>query len=333
VEDSEDVEYSVDLDPRAVGRRFVSDELRFTGIDVGAARTRRRRTTNTYEGDSYDSGDSDEVEYIAGPSDEFGQDMQLILREKEEMLVEQALERMRRARELGKTNVKLTRAQIDALERAERRQRLAAPPAKAPKSKKGAQTRPKLLALEKLLCFHIPFCLTRRMALVAVLRCIPRKAITLHLPLYRATMLRLPLDLRLVLALGLPHPNRSDSSSLTRLRYLHISILTSILTSRDDTIQTRIHTKPVHHQLTQRHTHALILPTQIGSRVHARRPTSSRTRSIDMTLQRIPHRRQHLYVSIPTILDLPHHKLDELLLVLRICTHLILLYVASPRTR
>jgi hypothetical protein len=144
VEDSEDVEYSVDLDPRAGGRRFVSDELQFTGIDIGAARTRRRRTTNTYEEDSYDSGDSDEVEYIAGPSDEFGQDMQLILREKEEMLVEQALERMRRARELGKTNVKLTRAQIDALERAERRQRLAAPPAKAPKSKKGAQTRPKL---------------------------------------------------------------------------------------------------------------------------------------------------------------------------------------------
>ena len=144
VEDSEDVEYSVDLDPRAGGRRFVSDELQFTGIDIGAARTRRRRTANAYEEDSYDSGDSDDDEYSAGPSDEVGHDLQLILREKEDLLVEQALERMRRARELGKTNVKLTRAQIDALERVELRQRLAAPPAKAPKSKKGVQTRPKL---------------------------------------------------------------------------------------------------------------------------------------------------------------------------------------------
>jgi hypothetical protein len=144
VEDSEDIEYSVELDPRGGGRRFVSDELQFTGIDIGAARPRRRRTINAYEEDSYDSGDSDEDEYSASPSDELGLDVQLILREKEDLLVEQALERMRRARELGKTNVKLTRAQIDALERVELRQRLAAPPAKAPKSKKGVQTRPKL---------------------------------------------------------------------------------------------------------------------------------------------------------------------------------------------
>src|SRR5271163_2370718 len=161
----------------------------------------------------------------------------------------------------------------------------------------------------------------------------PRKAITLHLPLYRATMLHLPLDLLLVLALRLPHPNHSASSSLTRLRYLHISILTSILTSRADTIRTRIHTKPVHHQLTQRRTRALILPTQIGNRVHARRPTSSHTPSTDMTLQHIPLKHQHLYVSIPMILGLPPHKLDESLLVLQIRTHRILLYVASPRRR
>jgi hypothetical protein len=31
------------------------------------------------------------------------------------------------------------------------------------------------------------------------------------------------------------------------------------------------------------------------------------------------------------ILGLPHHKLDELLLVLQICTYRILLYIASPR--
>jgi hypothetical protein len=145
VEDSHDDEDGVDVDTRAVGRRFASDELHFTGIDMGAGRTRRRRTKNAYDEDSDDSDMSTEGEYGAGPSNEYGQNMQLMLREKEDLLVEQALERMRRARELGKTNVKLTRAQIDALERAERRQRLAAPPAKAPKSKKPAQTRPKMV--------------------------------------------------------------------------------------------------------------------------------------------------------------------------------------------
>ena len=143
VEDSGDDEYSVDLDPRAVGRRFASDELQFTGVDMGAERPRRRRNKSAYDEDS-DSDYSDEVEDSAGPSNEYGQNMQLMLREKEDLLVEQALERMRRARELGKTNVKLTRAQIDALERAERRQKLAAPPVKAPKSKKANQTRPKM---------------------------------------------------------------------------------------------------------------------------------------------------------------------------------------------
>ena len=144
VEDSDDDEYSVDIDPRAAARRFHSDELRFTGIDLGGAGSRRRRAKTAYDEDSDISDVSTEGEYDIGPSIEYGQDMQLMLREKEDLLVEQALDRMRRARELGKTKVKLTRAQIDALERAERRQNLAAPPAKAPKSKKAVQTRPKL---------------------------------------------------------------------------------------------------------------------------------------------------------------------------------------------
>ena len=70
--------------------------------------------------------------------------MQVMLREKEDLLVERALERMRRARELGKTNVKLTRAEIDALERAERRQKITVPLPKPSKGKKAVQTRPKL---------------------------------------------------------------------------------------------------------------------------------------------------------------------------------------------
>ncbi len=43
--------------------------------------------------------------------------MQLALRDKEELLVQKALERIRRAQMLGKTNVKLTQPELDALER------------------------------------------------------------------------------------------------------------------------------------------------------------------------------------------------------------------------
>lgn len=56
------------------------------------------------------------------------------------------MERIARARALGKTNVKLSQAEIDALERAERmNQRLAPPPIPKPipKGKKAVQTRPK----------------------------------------------------------------------------------------------------------------------------------------------------------------------------------------------
>ena len=111
---------------------------------MGAGRTRRRRAKQAYDEDSDDSDLSTEGEYSAEPSTAYGQNMQLMLRDKEDLLVEQALERMRRARELGKTKVKLTRAQIDALQRAGRRESLAAPPAKAPRSKKLVQTRPRL---------------------------------------------------------------------------------------------------------------------------------------------------------------------------------------------
>lgn len=43
--------------------------------------------------------------------------MQIALRDKEELLVQKALERIRRAQMLGKTNVKLTQPELDALER------------------------------------------------------------------------------------------------------------------------------------------------------------------------------------------------------------------------
>ena len=141
LEDSgDDYEHSVDFNSALSEKRFASDELHFTGIDLSSTRARRRRTKDAYDEDSAESEDD---HYAAGLSDEHGQNMQIMLREKEDLLVERALERMRRARELGKTNVRLTQAEIDALERAEQRQRLSAAP-KPPKSRKAVQTRPKL---------------------------------------------------------------------------------------------------------------------------------------------------------------------------------------------
>ena len=47
--------------------------------------------------------------------------MQIALRDKEELLVQKALESIHRAQMLGRTNVKLTQPEIDALERKRRK--------------------------------------------------------------------------------------------------------------------------------------------------------------------------------------------------------------------
>lgn len=69
------------------------------------------------------------------------------------MLVERALERIARAKALGKANVKLSRAEIDALERLERNQNpprsSAAPQMVAPKSKKEAPVKRKPVEVRK----------------------------------------------------------------------------------------------------------------------------------------------------------------------------------------
>ena len=93
---------------------FASDELRFTGADLGAhMRTRQRQV---YEDDSDTSDENYPV-----VSETSGGTMQLALKDKEDLLVQKALERIRRAQALGKTNVKLSQPELDALERKRRR--------------------------------------------------------------------------------------------------------------------------------------------------------------------------------------------------------------------
>lgn len=110
----EDIESDAD-DGEGVGLggSFSSDDLLFTGADLGQrSRTRRGRD---YE---YSSGSTDEEDDAVEQS---GATVQLALRDKEDLLVEKALERILRAQMLGKTNVKLSQRELDALERKRRK--------------------------------------------------------------------------------------------------------------------------------------------------------------------------------------------------------------------
>ena len=98
---------------------FAGDELQFTGADLGAYM--RNRQTKKFRHDS-ETGDEDEDEDL-NVTENSGGMMQLALRDKEELLVQKALERIRRAQALGKTNVKLSRPELDALERKRRKDR------------------------------------------------------------------------------------------------------------------------------------------------------------------------------------------------------------------
>ncbi|KAG9785263.1 hypothetical protein KCU88_g2553, partial [Aureobasidium melanogenum] len=131
-------------------QRFVSDELRFTGIDLGGGGIRQRRSGDVYEDELTPSDDEDEYGTSSGLIRR--PDVQVMYREKEEMLVERALERIARARALGKPNVKLSRAEIDALERLERNQhppRPSAAPKAAPRGKKEAPIKRKPVEVRK----------------------------------------------------------------------------------------------------------------------------------------------------------------------------------------
>ena len=97
----------IDLDPT-----FVRDELYFNGADLGPYRSRRRRS------DTPSTSDSEEYEEEEESREAH---MRVALRDKEDVLVHQAHRRIDRARMLGQTNVKLSKSEADALEKAERK--------------------------------------------------------------------------------------------------------------------------------------------------------------------------------------------------------------------
>jgi PRA1 family protein 1 len=124
-------------------QRYHSDELHFDGIDLGRGLPRRQRSGPSYN-DDFTPSDDDE-DYDAQRLLVRRSDMQLAFREKEDVLVQRALERISRARALGRENVKLSRAEMDALDRRQKERSqppprpVVAPKTAAPKSKKDMQ--------------------------------------------------------------------------------------------------------------------------------------------------------------------------------------------------
>ncbi|KAK5076858.1 hypothetical protein LTS08_006029 [Lithohypha guttulata] len=111
-----DPRYAYEMDDR-----FYSDELLFDGIDPNPQQYMGHRRMDGYYYDDSEFEGVDEY-YMRDkhyPLERTGS-RQSMLAEKEEELVARALERIARARALGKTDVKLSQAEIDALERLER---------------------------------------------------------------------------------------------------------------------------------------------------------------------------------------------------------------------
>ncbi|KXL48651.1 MAG: hypothetical protein FE78DRAFT_29020 [Acidomyces sp. 'richmondensis'] len=127
-EDDEDDE-GVLLDPNSYrdGPRFVSDELYFTGYDLGQDRPHRApyqpqhaRQQQMYDSTPYDEYYGSEEDATPSPLSNRtrgGATYRLAVREKEDALIASAMSRITRARAKGKTNVHLSPDEMEALER------------------------------------------------------------------------------------------------------------------------------------------------------------------------------------------------------------------------
>jgi PRA1 family protein 1 len=138
--DSEDEDdgQGVGLEPGFQQKRFPSDELRFTGLDFSSRAYEREHNNNDEDSDYSDEDHvEDEQDDGRGPS------MQVALRDKEDYLVQTAIERIRRARMLGKTNVGLTQEEMNALDAFERKRQQQQKNSSKSKDKKSGWSRPK----------------------------------------------------------------------------------------------------------------------------------------------------------------------------------------------
>ena len=88
-----------------------SDELYFTGTDLGLLYG-HGKSFESVSGSDYSDEDMG-----AGLDSWNGTELQVAMRDKEEQLVRKAMERIRRAQMLGRTKVRLSQPELDALER------------------------------------------------------------------------------------------------------------------------------------------------------------------------------------------------------------------------
>jgi PRA1 family protein 1 len=107
--------------------RFVSDPLRFTGIDLGdriAGTSRRNYAYRQSDAEEDDDESEDASDAYSSGSDEEEEDDELAglnPREREELLVQSALARIRHAQSKGRADVKLNREELAALQRYRKR--------------------------------------------------------------------------------------------------------------------------------------------------------------------------------------------------------------------
>lgn len=133
-DESDDGYQRVYLDPAAFKSKsadrlpqeeFTGDDLLFTGYDLGSARGERRADNTDYE------------RRLQQPQDDYyyNTDNNLARSSREDMLVQSAREKLRRARVKGKTNVSLSVEEMAALERSSTQSRDTSEPSTPSKNK------------------------------------------------------------------------------------------------------------------------------------------------------------------------------------------------------
>lgn len=120
-EEDGDYSHGVGLASNALGHRFVSDPLRFTGVDLGDrdGNTRSRRAHGHQEGeDSDETSDDSEQDSDDSEQDSDDDDVRAPpLNPEEEALADAAAARIRRAQAKGKTDVRLSKEELAAYQR------------------------------------------------------------------------------------------------------------------------------------------------------------------------------------------------------------------------
>ncbi|KAJ5130138.1 uncharacterized protein N7515_006177 [Penicillium bovifimosum] len=107
----------VDSDEDGYGRDLIRGGRYTRGLDYEGRGPRRRPAEYVDLSDDSESADGGDFDLYDQGDSTVAYAMQLAMRDKEDQLVDQALERIRRAQMLGKKNVRLSKRELDALER------------------------------------------------------------------------------------------------------------------------------------------------------------------------------------------------------------------------